>query len=293
MKYNAVSPINKRQMHNLQIGPTPQIKGQLKSILDTASPSPLSKIHDKKVKRKLVFDSVEEEISENQNLSLQASHSNVDIFLSPIKLLETIDIKKTASLKTQLHIALAGEDSNDDETYNDNNSYGMLSIYSKPREKPKEKVIFEANENIDNTTEKEDILDVPDGASTLSQTQNNKNENEFEEIVEDERIENQALIGRPVQGYMKRKLMEMQPYAVQHLTSQSKEEFNEIYEELKKKKIALQEGTYTATGELKGTLTDDILPEIKKDQKKKKFNTVSNNFVRINLKRKYFKKQRK
>ncbi|KAL6928992.1 hypothetical protein ACO0SA_002326 [Hanseniaspora valbyensis] len=113
--------MNRTQPHQIQIGPTPQLKGQLKSILDTASPSPLSKKQEQLVRKKLVFDQDEIDVlsAERDNSISLITSKNKGIFLSPIKLLQTIDIKKPSPLKKRLQMDLLKENSINEEHQGD------------------------------------------------------------------------------------------------------------------------------------------------------------------------------
>ncbi|OBA24907.1 hypothetical protein HANVADRAFT_4278 [Hanseniaspora valbyensis NRRL Y-1626] len=275
--------MNRTQPHQVQIGPTPQLKGQLKSILDTASPSPLSKKQEQLVRKKLVFDQDEIDVlsaERDDSLSLITA-KNKGIFLSPIKLLQTIDIKKPSPLKKRLQMDLLkensineGDEEEEEEDEDDNNTIqGVLSVYNKQRVFPKENLVNTLKETISNE-EKTSINDDDNNNNTIENSNidllnqhytNNISSSEDESDIE---IEKENIIGKPVQGYMKRRLMEMQPLIMEKQNTNLKEDFNELYHELKRKKLALQEGKYENTDDFKGTLTSDIIPDINSIKKK-------------------------
>ena len=307
--------MNRTQPHQIQIGPTPQLKGQLKSILDTASPSPLSKKQEQLVRKKLVFDQDEIDVlpAEGDNSIPRIRSKNKGIFLSPIKLLQTIDIKKPSPLKKRLQMDLLkensineehqGDEEEEDDDDDNNTIQGVLSVYNKQRVFPKENLVNTLKETISNE-EKTPLYD--NGNNNNNNTIENSNNDSLnqhytnntsssEDESEDEsdiEIEKENIIGKPVQGYMKRRLMEMQPLIMEKQNTNLKEDFNDLYHELKRKKLALQEGKYESTDDFKGTLTSDIIPDVN-SIKKKKYNTVSNNFVKININIKTFKNTKK
>ncbi|XBW37134.1 hypothetical protein QEN19_002712 [Hanseniaspora menglaensis] len=294
MNKDLVSPLTKSK-HNLsQIGPTPQLKGQLRSILDAATPSPITKSQHQVARKKLNFEVAESDESVHQHLEHQVlTEPKKEVFLSPIKLLQHIELKKLSPLKKKLQMDLIDENS-DDEDFNEDKScfHGVLSVYKQNRISLKESIAIEDKETLNKDDDKiaynepvssEHVMDQ----SSLDYMSDDSNGSD-EEIV----IEKESFIGKPVQGYMKRRFMEMQPMIQQPQAQSLKEEFNEVYQELKRKKAAVKEGTYQPSEEFKGMLTDDITPHVKLKQNKK-YNTVSTNFVKINLKRKSFKKRRK
>lgn len=295
MKNSILSPAGRNKNYYSQIGPTPQFKGQLKSILDTASPSPLIKGAEQLARKKLSFDEDDIESSEMpESVSASSVDPKKEIFLSPIKLLQNIEIK--SSFKKKLTMDLIEENSSDEsDNVNETSAVyrGVLSVYNKGRILPKEQRSSIKDEKIITAESYEEsandlVTETYLGAVSSDESEDNDDDGEDDNIV----IEEEKLIGRPVQGYMKRKLMQMQPMLAETRSEDSKQNFNEIYNELKKRKLAVQEGTYESTEKLKGTLTEDVTPDIKVAQKKK-FNTVSNNFVKINLKRKSFRKKRR
>lgn len=267
------SPVKGNSTFTVQIGPTPQLKGHVKSILDVNTPTP-KKPTSEKITKQLKFEDSPEK---KEQLQISKLPTKVIPF-TPIKLLKNISVKNslTSSIGTHSSSLNKGilQDNDSDESDNDNEA-GFLFFKKKVSIKPNVKILQEIDQ--------QEVGVFTSDSQQVSKTTG-------EDLVpahSDEKI-----IGRPAQGYWKRKLLEMHPNIKLQEHEDMKNEFNEKFNDLEKISKQKQEGSYYADTRYKGTLTDDVLPDII-SKKKRKYNVVSENYVKLNLKRKKFKKTRK
>lgn len=267
------SPVKGNTSYGVQIGPTPQLKGHVKSILDVNTPTP-KKSTFTTITKQLTF----EESPAKEVTSFLKTKSTEMLPFSPIKLLKNLSVNKvlisdTNESNTSLNKDILQDNSSDGSDHDDES--GLLFLKKKISIKPNAKLLQDFDEEVKN----DPLAAVPQEAD------------EINEIAEPD-YSNEKVIGRPVQGYLKRKLLEMHPniQLQEHIDMQ--EGFNEKFTNLEKANKQKEEGTYYADNRYKGTLTDDVLPDII-SKKRRKYNVVSENYVKINLKRKKFKKSRK
>ncbi|KAL6933757.1 hypothetical protein ACO0R3_001535 [Hanseniaspora guilliermondii] len=273
MQRKYLSPVKGNSTFTVQIGPTPQLKGHVKSILDINTPTP-KKSSTEKITKQLKFEDSPEK---KEQLEITKEHIEVIPF-SPIKLLKNISVKNSLASNigtpsSSLDKGILQENSTDD-TDNEDES-GLLFLKKKVSIKPNVKILQELD--------KEEVGDL------------NNDSQQVPKAATDESIpdySNETVIGRPVQGYWKRKLLEMHPNIKLQEHEDMKNEFNEKFNNLEDIKKQKQEGNYYPDTRYKGTLTDDVLPDIN-SKKKRKYNVVSENYVKLNLKRKKFKKTKK
>lgn len=273
MQKKYFSPVKGSSTFTVQIGPTPQLKGHVKSILDINTPTP-KKSTTEKVTKQLKFEDSPEKKEQLQISKLQTKV----IPFSPIKLLKNISVKNplTSDIATPssfLNKDILQDNSSDDSDNEDES--GLLFLKKKVSIKPNVKVLQEIDH--------QEVDAFTDGSQQVSKATS-------EDLVPD--YSNEKVIGRPVQGYWKRKLLEMHPNIKLQEHEDMKNEFNEKFNDLENINKQKQEGSYYADTRYKGTLTDDVLPDII-SKKKRKYNVVSENYVKLNLKRKKFKKTRK
>lgn len=273
MQKKYMSPVKGGTTYTIQIGPTPQLKGHVKSILDVNTPTP-KKVSTTRITKKLTF----EESPLKPATSLLTDEAAEIAPFSPIKLLNNLSVNKALisdikDTNPALNKDILKDSSSDESDHEDD--AGLLFLKKRISIKPNIKIL----EDLDEKIAKED---------------KSKESDDNEEIEKEKTPDysNEKVIGRPVQGYLKRKLLEMHPNIQLQEHKEMQEGFKEKFTNLEEANKQKQQGNYYADTRYKGTLTDDVLPDII-SKKRRKYNTVSENYVKINLKRKKFRKTRK
>ena len=273
MQKKYMSPVKGGTTYTVQIGPTPQLKGHVKSILDVNTPTP-KKVSTTKITKKLTF---EESPIKSVTSLLTDDTSEIPPF-SPIKLLNKLSVNKAliSNIKDSnaaLNKDILKDSSSDGSDYEDD--AGLLFL--------KKRIPIKSN-----------IKKIQDIDDRVAKEEKPKESNDAELIAKENPPDysKEKVIGRPVQGYLKRKLLEMHPNIQLQEHKEMQEGFKEKFTNLEEANKQKQQGTYYADTRYKGTLTDDVLPDII-SKKRRKYNTVSENYVKINLKRKKFRKTRK